>query len=46
MDGFKMTLSSEELATVFHLPDMSVVAPSITRVEAKRGGAPANLPVE
>ena len=29
-----------------HLPDMNVLAPSLTRVEAKRGGAPANLPVE
>ncbi len=45
MDGKKIFLSTEELATVYHLPDMSVVAPSITRVEAKRGGAPANLPV-
>ena len=44
-DGKKFYLSTEELATVYHLPDMSVVAPSVTRVEAKRGGAPANLPV-
>lgn len=43
--GVKIILSTEELATVFHLPDMSVVAPSVTFVEAKRGGAPANLPV-
>lgn len=46
MDGAKMTLSTEELATVFHMPDMNVLAPSLLRVEAKRGGAPANLPVE
>lgn len=39
-------LSSEELATVFHLPDMAVMTPTITRVAAKRGGAPANLPIE
>ena len=44
--GATFVLSTEELATVFHLPDMSVVAPSVTFVEAKRGGAPANLPVE
>lgn len=43
--GVTCILSTEELATVFHMPDMSVVAPSITYVEAKRGGAPANLPV-
>lgn len=41
-----MTMSSEELATVYHLPDMNVLAPSLNRVEAKRGGAPSNLPIE
>lgn len=44
--GVMISLSTSELATMFHLPDMSVVAPSITRVEAKRGGAPTNLPIE
>lgn len=39
-------MSTEELATVFHLPDMNVLAPSLNRVEAKRGGAPSNLPIE
>lgn len=46
LDGVKFILSTEELATIFHLPDMSVVAPSVVYVEAKKGGAPANLPVE
>ncbi len=41
----RFLLSSEELATLFHIPDMQVVAPSLTRVVAKRGGAPSNLPV-
>lgn len=41
-----MVMSTEELATVFHLPDMNVLAPSLNRVEAKRGGAPSNLPIE
>jgi hypothetical protein len=45
-DGFKTVFSSEELATLFHLPDMNVLAPAMSRVEAKRGGAPANLPIE
>jgi hypothetical protein len=45
-EGGKLVMSSEELATVFHLPDMNVLAPSLTRVEAKRGGAPSNLPIE
>ena len=37
--------NTEELATVFHLPDMSVSAPTIHKVEAKKGEAPANLPI-
>ncbi len=45
-DGVTTVLSSEELATIYHLPDMNVMAPSISRVEAKRGGAPSNLPIE
>lgn len=45
-EGGKLVMSTEELATVFHLPDMNVLAPSLTRVEAKRGGAPSNLPIE
>ncbi len=42
----RFLFSSEELATIFHIPDMGVLAPSLTRVSAKRGGAPANLPVQ
>jgi hypothetical protein len=45
-DGPTFVLNSEELATVFHMPDMSVLSPSISRVEAKKGGAPVNLPIE
>ena len=45
-DGKTFVLSIEELATIFHMPDMQVMAPSISRVEAKRGGAPSNLPFE
>ncbi len=45
-DGPNMYLNTEELATLWHLPDMSAVSPAIARVEAKKGGAPLNLPVE
>ncbi|GBE16737.1 hypothetical protein BMS3Abin15_00560 [bacterium BMS3Abin15] len=44
--GKKVVLSSEELATVYHMPDMSVVAPGVIKTEFKRGGAPSNLPVK
>jgi hypothetical protein len=42
----RFLFSTEELATIFHIPDMGVLAPSLTRVSAKRGGAPANLPTQ
>jgi hypothetical protein len=42
----RFLLSSTELATVFHIPDMSITAPTLTRVASKRGGAPANLPLQ
>lgn len=45
-DSSRFLFSSEELATIFHIPDMGVLAPSLTRVSAKRGGAPANLPMQ
>lgn len=38
-------MSAEELATMFHPPDMTVVTPTMARVPAKRAGAPVNLPV-
>jgi hypothetical protein len=44
-DDISVYMSAEELATMFHPPDMSVVNPSVPRVPAKRSGAPANLPV-
>ena len=42
--GFQFHFSTEELATVFHLPDMSVEAPSVQRTDSRRGTAPSNLP--
>jgi hypothetical protein len=45
-DGPTFVLNSEELATIYHMPDMSVLSPAISRVEAKKGGAPVNLPIE
>lgn len=44
--GSRFLLSTEELATVFHIPDMAVIAPTMVRVAAKRGGAPVNLPIQ
>ena len=45
-DGPTFVMNSEELATIYHMPDMSVLSPAISRVEAKKGGAPINLPIE
>ena len=46
MDGKTMVLSTKELATMFHFPDIGVKSPAITRTETKMGAAPANLPIE
>lgn len=42
----QFVFNTEELATIFHFPDMSVKAPNMTRIEAKKGEAPLNLPIE
>ena len=41
-------LNSEELATIYHFPTRitALIASAVTRVEAKRGGPPPNLPTE
>jgi len=39
-------ITTESLATIFHLPTMPVLtAPHIRRVESKKGGPPAGLPI-
>lgn len=44
--GYTCFLSTAELATIYHMPDMSAMSPALRRVEAKLGSAPANLPVK
>jgi len=39
-------MSTEEMATVFHLPGLNVKAPALPRVEAKKGQPPVSLPFE
>ena len=39
-----MILSSEELATLFHVPSSSVATPSLPRIQSATSGAPSNLP--
>lgn len=47
LGGGTFVLNIEELATLFHFPGRMVApAPSIPRVEAKKGEAPPGLPVE
>lgn len=38
-------LTIEELATVYHFPDVTVKSPLLPRVEAKKGEPPAGLPL-
>ncbi len=44
--GVTFRMSTEELATVFHMPDMSVVSPSVRFIDSRRGSAPGNLPLQ
>lgn len=39
-----MILNVEELATIYHFPDVVVRSPLIPRIEAKKGEPPAGLP--
>jgi hypothetical protein len=38
-------MSTEEIATIYHIPGTSVFTPGLTRVENTRRSAPANLPI-
>ncbi len=38
-------LNVEELATIYHLPDVGVKSPLLPRVEAKKGEPPVGLPI-
>lgn len=40
----QFVLSSEELATIFHLPSKSVETPTFSRIESKKSEPPTNLP--
>jgi len=40
-----MVFSSEELATMFHLPGTAAASPSLGRVDARKADPPSNLPV-
>ena len=39
-------LNTEELATIYHFPTMMVEAPRLRKLEAKKAGPPAGLPIE
>lgn len=39
-------LNTEELATIYHIPGKIVAAPTMPRIEAKKGGPPAGLPTQ
>ena len=44
--GFNAVLNTEELATIFHMPTpITLTGPLIRRVEARKGGPPAGLPI-
>jgi hypothetical protein len=38
-------LTTEELATIFHLPGRTVGTPTLTKIQSRKNEAPANLPI-
>ena len=40
-----IVLNTEELTTIFHVPDVGVKTPSLPRIETKKGEAPAGIPI-
>lgn len=40
-----MVMSTEELATVFHIPSQAVTTPSLDRIQSATSEAPSNLPI-
>lgn len=40
-----MVMSTEEIATVFHVPSLAVETPGLGRIQSATGEAPPNLPV-
>lgn len=40
-----MVMSTEEIATVFHVPSRAIETPSLERVKSSTGEAPVNLPI-
>jgi len=43
--GKPFILTTEELATIYHLPGRVAETPSFERIESKKGEAPVNLPI-
>ncbi len=42
--GDWMVMSTEELATIFHVPSAGVTTPSLPRIQSSTASAPSNLP--
>jgi len=40
-----MVMSTEELATVYHIPSHAVETPTLSRIQSATGEAPINLPM-
>lgn len=45
MQGKPFVLTTEELATLFHLPGAAAATPTLKRAPSKKAEAPANLPI-
>lgn len=44
-NGKPFIMTTESLATIFHLPGATATTPSLDRIESRRSEAPSNLPI-
>lgn len=44
-EGAFMTMSTEELASLYHVPSSAITTPSLPRIQSATGEAPADLPI-
>ncbi len=45
-ESYRMILNTEELASIYHMPLATTETPNVAWLEAKRSGAPSNIPQE
>jgi hypothetical protein len=43
-EHYRMVMTTEELATIYHFPSKDITVPGIARIPSRKAAAPSNLP--